>query len=334
MILRKVLATVVNSAPAEKIITRLEKERSHSTNTLRVLTYHRVADPEKIPDRSPTATVTPEAFEQQIRFLQANYCVVSAQQVLEASQNGNPLPHRSLLITFDDAYQDFLQNALPILRRYQLPATLFVPTAFPDHPERVFWWDQLYYAIEYAQSLAVVQTPVGQLPVETKAQRKQAFRLLRDYVKSIPHDEAMAWVEKFCQDVEAPSLRGDVLSWDDLRALAKMDVTLGAHTRTHPIMSQISITAAREEIAGSILDLKRETGESLPIFAYPSGGYTHDVLQILQEEGIKLAFTTERGHNHIGNTNKLLMKRINVGPGTSLSLLRIQLLERMAYLLR
>lgn len=332
--LRRIFTTAVNSPPAEMLISQLEENEMASTRTLRVLTYHRVMDPAQKPERSPTATVTPAAFDQQMQFVRERYCIVSIQQVLEAIHTGKDLPQRPVLITFDDAYQDFAENALPVLQRYQLPVTLFVPTAFPDHPERVFWWDQLYNALSSAHSLGLVQTPAGRLPVETADQRKQAFRILRGYVKSLPHHKAMAWVNQFCEEVEAPVLRGDVLSWDQLRQIAQEGVALGAHTQTHPLMSQVSSKNAREEIAGSVRDLNREIGEVYPIFAYPSGGYTPEVFPILQSEGIQLAFTTDRGHNRIGKTDSLQLKRINVGPGTSLSLLRGQLLEWTNHIFR
>jgi peptidoglycan/xylan/chitin deacetylase (PgdA/CDA1 family) len=332
--LQRMLMAAVNSAPAGRVISLMERIDPRSSNTLRVLTYHRVADPAKTPWRSPTVTVTPTAFEQQMRMLKNQYCVVSVERVLEAANSGRDLPERAVLLTFDDAYQDFVENALPVLKRYQLPVTLFVPTAFPDHPEKVFWWDQLYAAIQHARSLQEVQTPVGLLPVWTNAQRKQTFRIIRNYVKSQPHEQAMEWVNHFCREVEAPALRGDILSWDDLRMVAAQGVVLGAHTQTHPLMSQLSPAAARAETAGSIYDLRREIGATFPIFAYPSGGYNQDVMNILKEEGIQIAFTTQRGHNNLRNSDRFQLKRINVGPGTSLPLFRAQLLERMKPFIR
>ena len=327
--LNKVFRTVSNSAVTSGLLSMFERIDNHSPRLLRVLTYHRVTAPEKTPYQYPRVTVRPEVFEQHMRFLKRHYRVISMAEVLESLATGDPLPELAVLITFDDAYRDFADNAVPVLQHYHLPATLFVPTAFPDHPERTFWWDKLHAAIECAANMEIIRTPLGLLPVATAAQRKNTFSRLRDHVKTTPHQAAMDWVNQFCEELEAPTTAGNVLSWDELRQLASAGITLGAHTRTHPMMDQISSDEIREEAVGSWQDLQNNVGETLPIFAFPSGGYNQKVLQILAEEGFQIAFTTERGINDLRKADRLQLKRINVGPKTTLPLLRAQLLSWM-----
>ena len=325
--LNKLFFTVSNNTVANGLISLLEQMDAYAPQILRVLTYHRVEDPAKNPTLYPGVTVKPEVFEQHMQFVSSHYRVVSMAEVLQAVKKGLRLPDRAVLITFDDACRDFAENAMPVLRRYRLPATLFVPTAFPGHPERAFWWDRLYVAVTNAQDMGIIQTPIGQLPVSTSAQRKQTFGQLRDYVKSLSHRAAMQWVDQFCEEVEAPPVGGTVLSWEELRKLAREGVTLGPHTRTHPMMNQIADTEVRKEAAGSWQDLRDQVGDTLPIFAYPSGGYNREVLRILEEEKFQLAFTTQRGLNDFKHFDRLQIKRINIGPKTTLALLRAQLLS-------
>lgn len=333
----KFLASFANSPAASGMVTLMEQADVASRRALRVLTYHRVADSALTPTLYPRVTVHPRVFEQHMRFLSQHYRVVSMDEVLRmkrGEQQASRLSKPAVLITFDDAYCDFAENALPILQRYHLPVTLFVPTAFPGNPQRSFWWDQLYAALECAQDLGLVLSPIGTLPVNTPEQRATAFTLLRDYVKFMPHTAAMAWVEQFCADLEAPDLAGSVLSWDELRTLAKAGVTLAPHTRNHPMMDQISPDESRSEAAGSWQDLRAEIGDTLPVFAYPSGGYNPEVMSVLKDEGFEIAFTTRRGLNELPQADPLQLKRINVGPKTSLPLLRAQMLGWMKYLVR
>ena len=51
---------------------------------------------------------------------------------------------RVVVAFFDDGYLDFAEHAWPTLQSLGIPAVLFVPTAFPDHPGPGFWWDRLY----------------------------------------------------------------------------------------------------------------------------------------------------------------------------------------------
>jgi peptidoglycan/xylan/chitin deacetylase (PgdA/CDA1 family) len=328
------LVSFANSSIANSLIGLVERFDISTEHMLRVLTYHRVADPADTPSLYPRVTVHPKIFAQHMRFLSQRYRVVSMEDVLQAARGGylpGSLPKRAVLITFDDAYTDFAEYALPILKRFRLPVTVFVPTAFPGL-RRAFWWDRLYAAVECAHDLGTIQTTLGPMPVHTPAERKTAFTLLRDYVKFMPHAAAMQWVDRFCADLEAPELGSSVLSWDELRAVASDGVNLCPHTRNHPMMDQISNEVARAEAAGSWQDLRAEIGDSLPVFAYPSGGYNREVQAMLKEEGFEIAFTTQRGLNDLQRADPLQMKRINVGPNTSLPLLRAQLLGWMKYL--
>jgi peptidoglycan/xylan/chitin deacetylase (PgdA/CDA1 family) len=99
--------------------------RRHS---LRVLMYHKIS----VSD-TDFMTVTTEKLRQQLSYLrQENYQFVSLPVVLEALKKDAAisLPRRAVLVTFDDAYQNNLTNALPILQEFAVPPTIFVSTAF------------------------------------------------------------------------------------------------------------------------------------------------------------------------------------------------------------
>jgi peptidoglycan/xylan/chitin deacetylase (PgdA/CDA1 family) len=111
---------------------------------LRVLTYHRIDSYHGDPLRDrPELTVTPEQFQFQMRTIAKSFHVVSLSQVLEAADGGRPLPVCAVLFTFDDAYSNVGTVAWPIMRELGVPATIFVPTGFPELSKRFFWWDRL-----------------------------------------------------------------------------------------------------------------------------------------------------------------------------------------------
>lgn len=71
-------------------------------------------------------SVSPEEFERQIRYLRKKTHPVRLEDVANFVANKKSLPSRAVAVTFDDGYLDFKENALPILRKYGIPATLFV----------------------------------------------------------------------------------------------------------------------------------------------------------------------------------------------------------------
>lgn len=94
--------------------------------TLCVLMYHKVND-----THGNTVTVPTSVFgEQMAQLAELDYTVVSLDDVLAHYLDRTPLPPRAVLITFDDAYLDNLENAAPILLRHGYPAVLFAPIGF------------------------------------------------------------------------------------------------------------------------------------------------------------------------------------------------------------
>jgi peptidoglycan/xylan/chitin deacetylase (PgdA/CDA1 family) len=332
--LRQFLPIFANSAPFRQVVALLDQSVGEQANLLRVLTYHRVDTPQARPWLDPVLlSASPEEFEVQMKYISTNYQPISVFDVLEALEKNDQmlLPPRAVLVTFDDAYQDFEQHAWPVLKRYQIPVTLFVPTAFPDHPERLFWWDRLFHAL-HSTLKSEINTPIGNLSIGTDLKRSQANIHLKDYIKTLPNDMAIAFVEALEHQLNVSAQANCVLGWAALRRLANEGVNLAPHTQTHPILKHIPPSAMQNEALDSLHDLQREIGETMPVFAYPSGFHNAEVVGVMRAAGFKLAFTTERGINILGRDDPLQLRRINVGTQTTVPILRAQLLALSATL--
>lgn len=287
--------------------------------TLCVLTYHRVASPEAIYPSDPRlVSATPEMFVKHMEHLARYYHVVDMSTVLDAVVSSATLPRRAVLITFDDAYPDFLEHAWPTLRKFDLPATLFVPTSFPGQQESEFWWDRLYAAVITTKESRLVAPDLGQFTLNSQQSREHCVRVLQNYVKSLPHNNAMAWVDDICERlVSQKSMTSGTLSWGELKLLSNEGVTICAHSRTHPLMTRINYDQVQEEVAGSLKDLEDNLGNVLPVFCYPAGAYNKTVCQIARDNGILLGFSVTLGHNRINSCDPLTLKRINITKRTN-----------------
>ncbi|MCK9282346.1 MAG: polysaccharide deacetylase family protein [Melioribacteraceae bacterium] len=90
-----------------------------------VLEYHSVN-----PNSKSFLSITPEAFLKQMLFLRSNnWNIISLLDLVTLIENGNEIPDKTVVITFDDGYKDNLDHAFPILEKYKIPATIFVPSA-------------------------------------------------------------------------------------------------------------------------------------------------------------------------------------------------------------
>lgn len=105
-----------------------------------VLQYHHVSD------ATPASTsVTPAVFGQHLDYLEAQkFTVVPLSQLVERLKRGEPLPDKTVAITFDDAYESVYSNAFPLLKKRNWPFTVFVNTESHDLRKTSFaTWAQI-----------------------------------------------------------------------------------------------------------------------------------------------------------------------------------------------
>ena len=301
-------------------------------STLRVLTYHRIGQLDESPNMSPaTLSASAEAFVAQMRMVAQRFQPVSLEQVLTSIDGGLALPARAVLVTFDDATVCFARHAWPVLRELHVPATLFVPTAFPGS-DREFWWDRLHRLIQAAgqswpsgTSSEMWRTPWGAMAVGSAAARRQAWRRLAAGFVHGPFEQALRWLRESAARCSLEPRRSPVLSWPELRRLRDEGVAIAPHTRTHPPLTAINAAALTDELNGARDDLARELGDCWPAIAYPGGFCNEQVVVATQAAGMRLGFTTRRGTNHWPAAEPLRLRRINVGRRSGPGRLAIQL---------
>jgi peptidoglycan/xylan/chitin deacetylase (PgdA/CDA1 family) len=297
---------------------------ARAMNRLRILTYHRIAPYDRYSVLT-NVSATPAAFAAQMRWLRRRYHVVGLEEVRRAATAGARLPERAVLITFDDAYEDFARVAWPVLQRHGFPVILFVPTAFPSDPQTPFWWDRLKAAIMLTREERLDALGIS-FRLRSKSSRYRAYRQILRSVKRMRHEDGVRAVSAVCNQIGEPEFKApSVLDWPALRNLANEGVTLGAHTRTHPIMTRIPRHQIRSEVVGSREDLRREIGADPLIFAYPSGDHNEEVIRVLREEAFILGVTTETGHNDLSYGGLLRLRRINITPRTTLPIFQLKL---------
>lgn len=300
-----------------------------------VLTFHRIDTHE--PDLYPgLAGLDAAGFERFMDEIADAFVPIGVDRLLAAMSGGPTLPARSVLVTFDDAYRDFSEVAWPIMRDRGVPVVLFVPTAYPDDPDRQFWWDELYAAIASSGPSAWRQVGIaGATPTD-------AFKSVRDNIKSRPHDDAVDLVREMVVELRGsdmplrePARR--VLGWAELDRLASEGVALGPHSRTHPMLDRLDTDRLDAEIQGSLADMRERLGPAsvANVFAYPSGGHDPRVRAAVQRAGFSAAFTTERGLIDVERCDPVRLPRLNIGGDTSVGVVTTEVaIRRSGHVMR
>ena len=82
-------------------------------------------------------------FEKQMIYLKKTHEIFNFKRLNQVFKEGKTLPKRTAIITFDDGYKNNYTEAFPILKKYNIPATIFLTTGHIE-TNNVFWWDKWF----------------------------------------------------------------------------------------------------------------------------------------------------------------------------------------------
>ena len=163
---------------------------------------------------------------------------------------------RFACFTLDDGYRDNRDFALPVMREFDAPFTVYVTSDFAEGSGHL-WWIALEMVIAGASSIeAEIGRATVRLDTGTPAAKQAAFDRLHDWLRGLPGEynmqrEIAALCARYGVD-ETAVCRDLCMSWDDLKPFANDPlVTIGAHSITHCNLARQSEEIASQEMAVS-----------------------------------------------------------------------------------
>ncbi|HEX7046974.1 MAG TPA: polysaccharide deacetylase family protein [Gammaproteobacteria bacterium] len=269
-----------------------------------ILMYHRVIDlPEADPFRLGMC-IGKRRFAEQIEYHTRHFTPISLGDAAARIRAGKPLPRNAVSITFDDGYRDFKEAALPVLKHYQCPSTVFVTTGGLQEGES-FWWDRVIDAVATTNRKQVdirflaPGAPVGELPL-TPRHRRRTLTHLQNLLWEQPPERIDEMVERLREQLGVTvdgSLQAPRLRHADIGALAREGVELGAHCERHVDMRRLSVDECQHELEASRRLLQELSGQPVDGFAYPGGRENSRVRKLVARAGFTYATGTTRGLN-------------------------------------
>jgi glycosyltransferase involved in cell wall biosynthesis/peptidoglycan/xylan/chitin deacetylase (PgdA/CDA1 family) len=241
---------------------------------LRVLTYHRVVPRSCCADgKRPGNTLFTDEFDAQMAFVAKRFNVLNGEELRAVIEGSGEILPNSLVITFDDGYENNFSHALPILQRYGLHAVFFVTANLIGREAAEFWFDRL------DRLRAAVPTPdiIQQLRRHDPSVSSRQYQNISIYFKNLSHtrqSELLDQLEQHFRYYAIPAANAAVhglMSWDQVRAMAAAGMTIGSHSANHQILSAVSATESEQEIVSSRKRIEQEIGRPCWCFAYPNG---------------------------------------------------------------
>jgi peptidoglycan/xylan/chitin deacetylase (PgdA/CDA1 family) len=230
---------------------------------------------------------------------------VDLRELVSRRSAGEPVPRNAVALTFDDGYRDNYELAFPVLRKWQVPATIFLATSFIDQLD-VPWNDKIAFALRHTRR-PCLDFEHGRrqhsYDLTGTAQKLQARDEILWLLRHIPHGDKQLLIGTITTALgvtDFAPLRESMLTWDHVREMHRSGIAFGAHTITHAYLTRLKPPEARNEICGSKQRIEAVLDSPVALFAYPAGteaDFNDDIKGEVRKAGFEAAVTTVFGFN-------------------------------------
>ena len=288
-----------------------------------ILLYHSIMTPSSDPW---SLCVSPEHFEGHLQAIREWGTPIQLDELIDRLTSGT-LPRNAIALTFDDGYESIVSQARPLLEEYQVPATVFLPTAALSRAHE-FWWDELEriflqpgclpHNLELKIDKYHFQRDLGDAAVYTQeafeqniswrasqpapGPRQQVYTELWALLHTADPQLITETLEKLYDWAHLPSEPRPThrpITWTEVTDL-KDDpwIKFGSHTMTHASLASLPIQDQIKELRQSKSDIEAAIGHCVTSLAYPYGSakdYSSQTAALARETGYKMALINSPG---------------------------------------
>ena len=249
--------------------------------------------------------ITPDYLEQLILSYMGNgYCFVSIDSIVERLNKMRwPWQKKMVNVSFDDGFRDIYEYAYPIFKKYNIPFTIYLTTAFPEGKAEL-WWIKLERLINQYTTL-IVQGE--EYRCETMEEKNQVFNDLMQRIyhcSDTPSKVFGKWFANYQIDMDNLAL-----TWDELAEMLSSGLLIvGSHTQSHPMLTKIPTDEVLTELKESKTIIEQHLSVPVNHFSYPHSAYNMEIANELRLIGYKSA-TLGYGGSIRRGMNSMLLNR-------------------------
>ncbi len=300
-------------------------------NKLLVLMYHGVTDKKVLRgsvENYDGKHVFAKKFENQLKKLSKRYTPISLAQLNSWILNKKKLPKNPILFTFDDGYENNYSIVYPLLKKYNVPAIIFV---CPDLVGTINWPDKVEWIIANAQSKKIfifLNKKLLHFNLNSDSEKINAIIRLKKEFADIATQKREEKINELVKTTRAKlNFSGNykLMNWNKIKELSENGIAICSHSMTHPALTKEPPQKVKEELEKSKKIIENKTKILCTALAYPSGIYDETVKKITKETEYLCAFTVDFGKN-TKQTDKFAIKRIPVTNNQSNTILFINLI--------
>jgi peptidoglycan/xylan/chitin deacetylase (PgdA/CDA1 family) len=268
-----------------------------------VLLFHSIDDRELL-SLKELGNVRPELFEAALRGLRKEFDMVGLGEVIENVSRPGKKRERLLAVTFDDGARSYLTQALPVMESLEIPSACFLITDCVG--DRKLYWRYLYnYCLHAGRGRELARLIAA--AYGTQVEEGQLISFTRRHFTRRKNEMVVAGILRhvISEEEYRRKERRLFLTLADLEFLRRHPlVTLGVHTKSHPVLSGLGDEEIRDEISGSLDFHERHIGGGPPMFSIPFGrlyrDYDERTVRIARELLVGVVLSAYGGDNGEG----------------------------------
>jgi peptidoglycan/xylan/chitin deacetylase (PgdA/CDA1 family) len=269
-----------------------------------IINYHRlIRNLDSILETEPTVNHLIDDFAKEIRFLKRYFDILPLDQVTETLKNSENFKKPTLAITADDGYKNNFELLFPVLKEHNIPVTIFLTSGFTGTNNKI-WVDRLEHL--FLNTKKIIFNSGGifkerKYLLSTLKQKRQAYLEILYKLKDTEiklRNRCLAEIEEKLGPVHDGS--PIMLNWEEVRKMQKSNISFGAHTLTHPILTNMPLEDAKREIAESKRIIEKNLGTKVNHFAYPNGrpqDFNEELRQFCKDIGFESISSYDFGNN-------------------------------------
>lgn len=247
-------------------------------------------------------------FEKMIKILSKRFKIVDLFHWVKSPENS-----RCCAITFDDGWKDNYDNAFPILKVYNVPATIFISAGMVNTNSK-FWFYKVEEIIKSLEPNEILKYFEGILNIDSLNIVKKADLnwIIVDNLKKY----SMQKINRIINDFEKRysivfKRERTLLNWDEMEEMSKYRIAFGSHGLNHAVFTELPDDVLRDEVVRSKQILKSKDIYHVPMMSFPNGSYNQNIISICEESGYEILLTASIKECGEGNA-KTLIHRIGI----------------------
>ncbi len=268
-----------------------------------LLGYHRVLPEKEISEGTSQDCmyVSTTQFEQQVQWMQRIGEITSVQKLVTSREPANkPM----FAITLDDGWKDNYDHAFPILKKYSLPAMIFLSTQAIETGQ-MLWPEEIFYKT----SKSVREKRASEIrdffnrhdrgmSVPNSSTIDSLLNFFVEQLKLLDDEKRTALIQDYYNyiKVDPKPVQGQILSWEQVLEMQRHNISFGSHTHSHMITKGSSRETILSELIQSRSIIEKRTAHECKWFCYPNACFNTDDHELLREAGYDYGVILSSAH--------------------------------------